>query len=215
MKRSFFLFLSIVVFFVLVTSFFPISVYCQVLLSELLPDPARDWDGNGSVNYRGDEWIEIVNYGSNPVTIDSFLVADRGDSGYTIRYRFSGTIGPKEVIVVFGSDVVIWQSANGVSAYGLSLNNSGDTIYLLQIAHGDTVVVDSLEYSGADVDDDRAIGRDAETPSLWLLFDAYNPCSSGCSFESSGCIPTPGSANNCITPVENSTWGAIKALYGD
>jgi len=212
MKRNFFLFLSIAFFSIF--SIFPASSFSQVLISEVLPDPARDWDGDGSVSYRGDEWVEIVNTGSQPVSIDSFLLADGGGT-LTVRYRFSGFISSKEVMVVFGSDAIAWQSENGVQAYGLSLNNSGDAVYLLRVANGDTVVVDSLKYSGADADDDRAIGRDAETPSLWLLFDAYNPCSSGCSFESSGFIPTPGSANNCITPVENSTWGAIKALYGD
>jgi hypothetical protein len=38
-------------------------------LSEILAGPARDWDGDGVYDSRGDEWVEVVNHGAGPVEL--------------------------------------------------------------------------------------------------------------------------------------------------
>jgi len=212
MRRDIFHFLFLLLFTAIFLMFASSHLSSQVLINEVLADPARDWNGDGSVNYRDDEWIEIVNNGSSTVSLDSLFIAD-GNTGMTIRFGFTGELGPRGVLVVFGSDAVAWEEENGFSLYGLSLNNSGDRVSLVRISSGDTVVVDSLSFGASTAEDDRSVGRGAGEQSGWFLFDAYNPCTRGCEFEPSGCIPTPGSANTCITGAEDSSWGAIKSLY--
>lgn len=212
MKRGVFHFLFLLVLASISIVFTSSVTSSQVLINEVLADPARDWNNDGSVSYRDDEWVEIINTGASVVSLDSMFLAD-GDAEITIRLGFSGELAPHGVLVVFGSDAVAWQEANGSPSYGLSLNNSGDKISLVRISQGDTIVVDSLKFSNETAEDDRSVGRNANEAGQWILFDAYNPCSRNCEFEPSGCIPTPGSSNTCITATDNSSWGAIKSLY--
>jgi len=65
----------------------------QVLINEYMPDPARDWDGDGEYNYRNDEWVEIINTGSSSIDLTGFLLRDGGDQ-LLWRYGFSGELAP-------------------------------------------------------------------------------------------------------------------------
>jgi len=87
----------------------------QVVINEILADPARDWDGDGGYNFRNDEWIEIINLGDAAVDLSAYLLAD-GDDGPAFRYGFSGLLTPGEVLVVFGSDradLLLGETARG------------------------------------------------------------------------------------------------------
>jgi hypothetical protein len=187
--------------------------YSQVYLNEILADPARDWDGDGAVHYRDDEWVEIVNLGDSPVDISHYYLAD-GDGEPVWRYRFSGVLESGGVQVVFGSASVAWEQDYGYPAYGLSLNNTGDRVSLYAVAAGETLLVDTRIYGGDAARDDRSTGRDAQSTSAWMIFDAFNPCEGSCDPPGNGCVPTPGQANACITATRSESWGSIKNRYG-
>ncbi len=185
----------------------------QVALNEFLADPARDWDGEGTVSARDDEWVEIVNLGAAPVDLAGYRLAD-GTGRPVWRYEFAGVLAPGAVRVVYGSDSRAWEEANGFPQYGLSLNNAGDCLRLYRIAGTDTSLADSYTYTEVSSRDDRTIGRRSDAPGAWATFDAYNPCTSTCDPPGTGCYPTPGGNNLCATTAtEPRSWGAIKAIY--
>jgi len=184
----------------------------QLVINEFVADPARDWDGDGSVSSRDDEWIEIINIGSTAVDLAGYRIAD-GEGEPVWRYGFSGALAAGAVRIVYGSDARAWEEANGFPVYGLSLNNTGDRIALYRIAGADTAVVDAYVFAEAAARDDRAIGRRSDAPPVWVVFDGHNPCTSACVPEGTGCYPTPGSANTCTTGTESRTWGWIKSIY--
>ncbi|HSG27769.1 MAG TPA: lamin tail domain-containing protein, partial [Candidatus Krumholzibacterium sp.] len=184
----------------------------QVVISEFMPDPARDWDGDGVYNYRDDEWVEIANLGESPVDLDGYILCDGNEEGLW-RYAYSGILDPGGVRVVFGSDSRAWEESAGFPVYGLSLNNSGDRILLYHAVQGDTVLVDSVEFGSSVALDDRSAGRDPSDWSVWWMYDAYSPCGDSCDPPGCGCVPTPGQVNTCTTANETSSWGCIKSLF--
>ena len=200
-------------FFVFVCSILAIAAGSstgQVLINEYMPDPASDWDGDGAYNYRDDEWVEIVNMGDTSVDLDGFLLRD-GDEQVLWRYGFSGELAAGTAMVVFGSDALAWEEANGFPSYGLSLNNTGDEIFLCRVSGTDTIVVDTAAY-GRSAADDRSVGRTFDDAVLWAIFDAWNPCPDSCTPSGNGCIPTPGEVNECTTALADRSWGAIKTI---
>jgi len=184
----------------------------QVAINEILADPARDWDGDGALSSRDDEWVEIINLGKTAVDLAGYRLSD-GEGSPVWRYGFSGVLEAGAVRVVYGSDSRAWEEANGFSVYGLSLNNTGDRIALYRIAGADTAVVDAYTFAEVAARDDRAIGRRSDSPSIWVAFDAHNPCTAACVPAGSGCYPTPGSVNTCTTATESQSWGSIKSIY--
>lgn len=183
----------------------------QVRVNEILGDPGSDWNGDGTVSSRDDEWVEIVNAGADPVVLDDYRLSDGGTR--LLRYGFSGTLAPGGVRVVFGAASVAWESANGVSAVGLSLNNTGDSVRLWKIAGPDTVLVDSYTYAAFEVLDDRSVGRLPDGGPEWRLWDHRTPYNGTTPPLGTGCEPTPGNQNQCPTAVEQTPWSRVKHLY--
>lgn len=184
----------------------------QVHLNEMLADPNSDWNGDGTVDSKLDEWVEIVNVGSAAVDLSKFRISD-ASGGTTFRFALSGSLGPGQVKVYFGSDVVAWQAANGISQQGLSLNNTGDTVFLYEVAAADPDIADSYTYVEKEVLDDRAVGRLPSGTGDWVIFDGLNPYKGTQPPTPTGCQPSPGAAPQCPTPTHASTWGKVKALY--
>jgi hypothetical protein len=200
---------------ILAAGVLPVTVSAQIVINELLADPATDWSGDGTVDSKNDEWIEIVNVGTMSVDLSTMHLSD-ASGGTTWRYRFGGTLAPGEVRVVYGSDAVAWQSANGFPTVGLSLNNGGDTVSLFRINPGDTMLVDEHTYESHAVQDDRSTGRLPNGGPLWVVFDELNPYNGTAPPEGTGCAPTPGATNACgALPAESATWGAVKDRYRD
>ena len=185
----------------------------QIRVNEILADPGFDWNGDGTVSSRDDEWVEIVNAGSTPVVLDEYRLTDAASTSF--RFGFSGTLSPGAVRVVYGSASVAWESANGQSSVGLSLNNTGDTVQIWRVAGIDTLLVDSYTYAAFEVLDDRSTARMPDGGPTWVLFDARTPYTGTTPPLGTGCPPTPGGSNACPTAVESVEWGAIKRLYGD
>jgi hypothetical protein len=184
----------------------PSASHADLLLNEFLAGPARDWDGSGALSTRDDEWVEVVNTGSQPLDISAFFLTD-GDT--LPRFGFTGTLAPAERRLVFGRDAVEWERANGFPVFGLSLGNTGDRVMLWR-AGSDTALVDQYVYLAHEAAADRAVGRGTDGGS-WMLFDALNPYSGSIPPIGSGCMPSPGSANACgVTPTQRASWGAIK-----
>jgi len=209
-----FLFLLLLAVASLVLAAIPAVSRGQVLINEFMPDPARDWDGDGAYDYRSDEWVEVINTGAAPVDLSGYLLRD-GASDDSWRYGFAGTLGPGEVKVIFGSDAVAWEESNDFPAYGLSLNNAGDGLVLCRVDGADTLAVDSFAYGRGPAEDDRSIGRTVEDTAVWAVFDAWNPCGDSCDPAGNGCIPTPGASNTCMTALRRSSWGSIKTICSD
>jgi hypothetical protein len=183
----------------------------EVLVNEVLADPASDWNGDATIHSRDDEWVEIVNASATTVDLAGFRLAS---ADTTWRYGFTGLLGPGEVRVVYGSDAYAWEQESGNPAYGLRLTNTGATIGLWQITATDTVLVDEVTYSDEAAEDDRSAGRLDTSLEEWVLYDGLNPYDGAAPPVSTGCPPTPGTTNQCLTPVIESSWGAVKAAYG-
>jgi len=179
-------------------------------LNEILAGPARDWDGDGVYDAKADEWVEIQNTGATAIAMDDYRIAD---ADRTVRFAPTGTLGPGEMKLVTGSAAVAWQRSLGLSTAGLSLNNAGDTVFLLQIAGPDTVTVDTHTYGSIEGGSDRSVGRASSQSEEWILFDSLNRYTGSGTPPGTGCAPTPGGVNGCTTDVESTTWGAIKKLY--
>jgi hypothetical protein len=183
----------------------PSAAMSEVVLNEIMADPASDWsttDDNSDYNYRDDEWIEIFNGGSQPVDITGWRLRDfSSDSSWT--YGFEGVILPGEAIVVYGNDAYAWEDSMGYSRVGLSLSNSGETIYLYK---ADLVTIaDERTYEDNDAEDDRSTGRCPDGIGEWELFDGFNTGGGN------GMLPTPGSPN-CMTPAGKVPWGEVKEM---
>ncbi len=184
----------------------------DVRLNELLADPASDWDGDGVVDSKLDEWVEIVNTGTAAVDLSSYRISD-ASAGESFRFALSGSLAPGEVRVYYGSDVVTWQAANGVGQFGFSLNNGGDTVSLYEVNGADISVTDAQAYVTVEVADDRSFGRMPSGSGGWVIFDGLNPYTGSQPPTATGCNPSPGETVACPTPTQASTWGRIKALY--
>ena len=97
-----------------------------VHLSEIMADPARDWDGDGTIDSRGDEWLEVYNSGPGTFDLADFYVRDAlGDDP---QLQLSGSLAPGAAAVFYGSDAEAWQQDAGFGVTGLSRNNGGDQV---------------------------------------------------------------------------------------
>ena len=184
---------------------------CEVRLNEFMPAPGRDWDGNALYSARDDEWVELTNPGIAPFDLSAFVITD-ADS--TWRWRGSGTMEAGERRMVYGSDAVAWQAANGRTIAGFSLANAGDTVRLWHVTATETLLVESYTYKAHEAGTDRSIGRLPDKIGGWSLFDGLNPYTGGLDPQGNGCMPSPRNVNECgSTPADPSSWGRVKAVY--
>lgn len=196
------------------------TAWCEldpgIIINEILADPATDWDGDGTVDPKGDEWIEIRNIDTVPIDLSDYWLRD--SSGETPDLRLSGVADPDEHIVFFGSDAVRWQAANGLSTTGFALNNTGDLVQLLRTVPGTDPIQYEVMFAAIvrdhEAEDDRSAGF-ALDHAAWLLFDALNPYTGAQEPVGTGCAPSPGADNLCGPQVatEAATFGEVKATY--
>jgi len=152
----------------------------------------------------------VENAGATAVALEDYRLAD---ADRPICLGLSGTLAPGELRMIPGSAAVAWQRAQGLTTAGLSLNNAGDTVFLLHVAGPDTLTVDAHTYGSIEGGSDRSVGRSGSQSEDWVLYDALNPYGGSGTPPGTGCPPTPGGANGCTTGIEATTWGAIKRLY--
>jgi hypothetical protein len=142
-------------------------------INEFLPGPGSDWDGDFAADSKKDEWVEIINTGPSSVDLTGLLLLNGAERRPV--YGFSGSLTVGQIATVYGSASVAWESENGHSSIGLSLNNTGDTIWLVDASSGDTVVVDSVSYASSDVGYDVSVARLPNGTGPWTLFDHFQP----------------------------------------
>lgn len=189
----------------------PACAQTPLVLNEILPGPARDWDGSGVFSTRDDEWVEILNTSAAALDLGGWLLTD-GD--VIPRCAFSGLLAPGAHRVVSGREAYDWEKAHGYPAFGLSLGNSGDRVMLWKVAGPDTLLMDSYAYVSHEAAADRAIGRVPDGGPAWALLDGLNPYLGTSLPQGTGCEPTPRAVNVCDkTPTRALTWGRLKTLY--
>jgi len=183
----------------------------ELLINEALSAPTSDWDSNGEVDSRDDEWIEIINVGAAVESLDGVYLRD--GTGDTYHYGFNGSLAPGEVLVVYGAQAVQWQADNDAGSSGLSLNNSGDHLELLR-DDGTVELLDQVDIPPHAADAERSLGRLA-VGGVWILFDSLAPYGGSAEPSSTGCEPSPGLANLCegIVPTQSSSIARLKASF--
>jgi hypothetical protein len=188
----------------------PARADSPLLLNEILPGPASDWDGSGAFSSRDDEWIELFNAGPTDLALDGYLITD---ADRLPRYALSGSLAAGARLLVTGRMAYDWERAVGQPAFGLSLGNSGDAALLWRVAGAETLLVDEYAYRSHEAAADRATGRSPDGRG-WVLFDGLNPYTGTTPPLGSNCMPSPGAANVCsVTPAERTSWGRVKTLY--
>jgi trimeric autotransporter adhesin len=183
----------------------------QVVINEVLASPGRDWNGDGTLSSRDDEWVEVYNAGDQEVSIDGYRLADADTSW---RFEFSGTLAPGATRLVYGGESYAWEKATKHGAYGLSLNNGGDTVRLWKFTGPDSVQVDVMVYGALEGGSDRSVGRFPDGRADFKVFDSLNPMPAGSNPPGTACAPSPGGQNGCPTAVQPFTWGALRVLFG-
>jgi len=201
---------SIAFIFLLVLVLFPASCLAEILINEILPSPHSDWNGDGAVSARDDEWVEVYNNSDSPAVLDGYRI---GDAETTWTYGLCGILPAHGHLAIYGSQSYAWEKSNGYPAYGLSLVNTGDAARLWRFVGTDSFQVDSYAYGTTLSAYDRSVGRKPSGGSDWYLFDALSPYSGKEPPLGTGCPPTPGGPNGCATGVDPRPWGAIKALF--
>jgi len=131
-----------------------------LIVNEFLADPPAGVPGDancdGTRDGADDEFVEIVNVTSDPVTLDGITVSD----GSSMRHTFAAsTLDPGKAVVIFGggtpgcttwpSDVIVVTASSGQ----LGLNNAGDTVTITD-SIGNTISAASW---GAEGDNNQSL----------------------------------------------------------
>lgn len=188
----------------------------EVLINEIMADPASDWDGDGAYSYRDDEWVEVVNTGPETVDLTGYWLRD--GTGDEAHLNLFGMLAAGDVAVFTGSQAVAYQAERGLPVEGLSLNNVGDTVDLLASIPGtvgpELDLVDSVIYLDHEAEDDRSSGRD-HLGQGWFLYDGLNPYGGSQDPPGTGCYPSFSQPNECqVLPTGSSiSFGDLKAAY--
>jgi hypothetical protein len=128
----------------------------NVKINEFLPSPKSLYSK---------EWIELYNFGSDPVRLDGCFLDDIQNSGTKPwRIPLNTTLGPGEVVVferTFG------------------LNNAGDSVNLLYV--DGTTLLDSISYKSSEYD--VSYGRGGDRGNTWMSFSFPTPGSTNLPYE--------------------------------
>lgn len=173
----------------------------DLVISEIMQNPDAVYDSAG-------EWFEVYNSGPGDVDMNGYTIYDLDYDSFTIATSLVVTADDYAVFCVNGDF-----ATNGgvyvdyVFPSDFYLGNGADELY---IADDLATVLDHVEYDGGAVWPDPTghsmyFGGtgDNNDGTLWAEEDTYT--------YGDGDYGTPGSDRP--TPVQNETWGAIKALY--
>jgi Lamin Tail Domain/IPT/TIG domain len=145
------------------------SVLGAVGINEYLADPpdglAGDANGDGTRDSSDDEFIEIINRTNAPINIGGYALRDLD----AVRFTFpAGTMIPAgEAAVVFGGGTPTGDFGNAhvnglvftAGSAGLSLNNGGDTISLLDAA---SQTIESITFTSTEGNANQSLNRNPE-----------------------------------------------------
>ncbi len=111
----------------------------NVLINEMLPNPIKDWNGNGDISGMDDEFIELYNSGNETADISGYVLKDaiyRSTPGEYVIPNGT-TIEPGKFFLIFVSKSSVFQG------------NDGDTISLYDASGS---LVDEKEYENTTED---------------------------------------------------------------
>ena len=100
----------------------PGAANTTVTLGSIANLKVNEWSANGS----GDDWFEIYNPGTQPVSLEGLYFADRGNTSTVPALSFVGTV--QEAFAVFFAD---GNPENGPDHVDFSLGSSGDDVKIL------------------------------------------------------------------------------------
>ncbi|RLT36917.1 MAG: hypothetical protein DWI57_14235, partial [Chloroflexi bacterium] len=106
----------------------------RVIINEVLPAPAADWNGDGTID-SNDEFIELYNPGDTPVSLAGWRLEDRSISNPT-RRRF--VLGVEHLLPARGF-LTIWGRESHIG-----LNDDGDRVELYDSSGR---LVDAVEWN--------------------------------------------------------------------
>ncbi|PIE18598.1 MAG: hypothetical protein CSA66_04375 [Proteobacteria bacterium] len=153
----------------------PVAEPTVVLINEVMPNPADDYNGDGEQSRVHDEFIELVNASAKPVDLAGWSLSD----GVGVRHVFAtGTeLPPGGAIIVFGGGaptIVPGTTVVQTASTGrLALNNGGDSVRLVDL---DGQTVGSARYpDGLDAGTSLNRDKDGDATDSWR----YVPASPG------------------------------------
>lgn len=134
-----------------------------VLINEILADPAADANGDGALSTTKDEFIELLNTGSDLVELGDWTLSD----SVSLRHTFSASsaIPGYGFFIIFGGGVPQSFSSAAIASTGtLSLNNGGDTVSLRN-SNGD--LVDQIIF-GSEGGSNVSLTRSPDGQDVWV-----------------------------------------------
>jgi hypothetical protein len=179
----------------------------SVVLNEFLPEPRSDWNLDGKID-SGDEFIEIINLGSQPISLSGWRLDDQeGDSSpYTIKDL---TLQPGVKLAFFASQT------------GLLLGNGGDSVRLFkltgQLADAYTYgLVEAADQSGCRLPDGGAIWQMGCAVTPGQTNRLTEPISSSRRIEAQVCfsqqLPADLYVAECLRPEAEAGWNETAPL---
>jgi len=145
------------------------TVLSTIGINEYLADPpdglAGDANGDGTRDSADDEFVEVVNRAMVPIDISGYKIRDLD----AVRFTFPvGTMIPAgEAAVVFGGGTPTGEFGNAkvnglvftTGSGGLSLNNGGDTLSLLDAS---SQTIESITFTSAEGNANQSLNRNPE-----------------------------------------------------
>lgn len=193
---------------------YPAPGAAQLRISEVLSAPTEDYDLDGEVDSKSDEYVEVHNPSAETVQLANWFLRDGTGDAY--HYGFAGSIPPGGTLVVTGTMSQVWQANNDAGTSGLSLNNTGDVVELWFADPESTpVLIDTVTVPPHAAQAGRSIALDFVTDE-YVLHDALAPYGGASVPLATGCAPNPGIPGTCTggVPTAARAWGALKADYG-
>ncbi len=143
--------------------FLPASLSAQLVINEILFDPAfdngdptvGDANGDGTRDAAEDEFVELVNIGGSSLDLTGWTVSD----GLGVKHTFAGgTLADGQSVVVFGGGVPTGTFGGSLVVVAdsgtLGLSNGGDSVI---VSDPGGVEIDSYSYAGGEVNDESLV----------------------------------------------------------
>jgi hypothetical protein len=180
----------------LIAAFFPMGLSAQIVINEVLYDPAFGNDVNGDTfaDASDDEFVEIVNTGAVPVEIGGYTITDL--TGNTFGFPVGTMLGGNEAVLVFGGGNPA-ATLNGAAVYigAPSLNNGGDTITLFD---SEANQVDQVVWTSSGTASDQSYNR---SPDLFGDFAPHTTIAGSVGTESPGTASNGGAFNFSVSTL--------------
>lgn len=139
--------LSLFIFFHSADAIAQVYSLNDIVINEIYYDvylgSSGDANGNGTISESDDEFIEIVNKGTEPVNISSWQIKDDETGSGRTRFTFPDNtiLQPNEFAVVFAETTGHQIPGRVFRASYMSLSNAGDVVWLINPNIPDTIEV--------------------------------------------------------------------------